>query len=403
MSTEGKPAGAGASDAAVLFVSDAEDADLRRFIDVMIEQGIRVDRVRDVYTAAAMLATGCRAAKLLVDIRTLDDKEMLFLRLARRFLPATGILVPRLPGADQRDSAAAYGIRTVGPDEWAEAFATLVAQVPPSNECKHEPPPRGEPRGASEAASTRATPTKTVTQRPAIGIGPALAEETTAEADAAEEQMPEEDSPAVSEHEPATEPPPPDAAACQAEAAPQPSPPAVAPAAGHQPPASSVEADSTAGPSGPSLHEAVRLRMAADGPTAARRPPPRRPPDEGADRPAGTNGGSQARLASEAGAAPTGSQPSAEPATGPGMTGDPAVQPRPFSDAGIPPAGSQPPVEPSTEPAAQARRAGTLGRAMLSPEEMDALLREELPSDAAGASPPPEQASESGPDVEEAP
>ncbi len=405
MSTEGKPAGAGASGAAVLFLSDAKDADLRRFIDVLIEQGIRVDRVRDVYTAAAMLATGCRAAKLLVDIRTLDDKEMLFLRLARRFLPATGVLVPRLPGADQRESAAAaYGVRTVGPDELAELFATLVAQVPPSNECKHEPPPpRSETRGASEAASTKATPTKTVTECPAISGGPAHAEEATSEADPAEEQIPEEDSAAISEYEPATEPLAPDAAAWQAEAAPQPSPPAVAPAAGHQPPASSVEADSTSGLSGPSLHEAVRQRMAADGPTAARRPPPRRPPAEDAGRHAATDGGLEARPSSDAGDVPTRSQPSAESAAGRGATGGPGPTTGQSFEADIPPVGSRPPVEPTTEPASQARRAGTLGRAMLSPEEMDALLREELPSDAVGASPPPEQAAESGPDVGEVP
>src|SRR5262249_62027098 len=71
----------------MLIVSDCADESLDQFIDACRSAGWPVDHVDDVYCAMARLADpSCGPYdRVIVDTRTLDDKERTFLDLAPRY------------------------------------------------------------------------------------------------------------------------------------------------------------------------------------------------------------------------------------------------------------------------------------------------------------------------------
>lgn len=83
------PANDPRADVIVVIVSDAEDECIRQTAAALGQAGAVVERCADVYAAASRLNADVerRVRMLLVDMRTADRDETLFLRLAQRYFP----------------------------------------------------------------------------------------------------------------------------------------------------------------------------------------------------------------------------------------------------------------------------------------------------------------------------
>lgn len=185
------------NDRRVLVVSDAEDGELLRYVHALAGAGFQIEQVGDVYSAMARLVVTKGGYRVLLDVRTLDDRELTFPRAVGRYFPAVQLVVPDLPSTSRRLAGHADTFRT------ASVEALIEAWTAPSS-----------PRADQVASQSESSPT-------------AL--------------------------------------------------PALSPiAAGHRP--LSTDAVDDPMPAQPSLHDAVRARMAGPEAAAARRPPARTPP-----------------------------------------------------------------------------------------------------------------------------
>lgn len=362
----------------IIVVSDIDDGEVRRCLDQLRQAELQIEVIPDVYAATAKLALGVSTATVLVDARTLDDKELAFLRLVPRFFPRCDVVVPAFPGLQDRAVYHSPGVHT-GPA--AEVIAAIIdRQARDSGSSRMEPlrpvihaeeSPVTEgtdkalvqteldaaveseetwesasaeddsleesPRpiqAAPEAESVfGAEPDGVVREEGGVTVEPELPMEPVSElrlplADSAQQQRP-------------------DAAKSTLRTAPPPAggaPSSESPGHGVDVPRLSTDGGPEDAGSGPSMHEVVRRRMAADQSRAHRRTPPRHPP-EGSKAPAIPNGEGSAGANQEANRPP-----------------DP------------PPAGRSHTPPPNPEPSeADGRDRGQV-EPMLSPDELDALL-----------------------------
>ena len=229
----------------VLVVSDSGDASLQACLAGLASAGARVTTVADVYTAMAKLALGMDASLVLLDARTLDERELSFPRLAARYHPAAKVVVPLLDGTAQRLGAGSVGLHPV---DIASIVASVQAQRVPNLEALSPPQPVATPADRGERAEAEAE----LQAEPALE--PADADETLA----SDEGEPDDESAAGEEA----------------------ISPTAAPAPGVTPLRLSTDGGPEAAPPGPSLHEAVRARMTGDDPRRTRRTPPARPAEE---------------------------------------------------------------------------------------------------------------------------
>jgi len=192
----------------VLVVSDADDEGLHHYVETLTAAGFVVEQVRDVYSAMAQLVLTQGGSHVLLDVRTLDDRELTFPRAVNRYFPSVQIAVPRLPETARRLSAHTDSFRIADAAELAEAWSRQPEVSGPAVPANHP----GPPTGSAAALPGRQSAT--------------LSTDSSAE---------------TTEHQ-------------------------------------------------PSLHDAVRARMAGSEATSVRRSPPRTPPDPSPHHPPPTAG-----------------------------------------------------------------------------------------------------------------
>jgi hypothetical protein len=280
----------------VLVVSDAHDGEAGRCVERLRQAEVRVELIADVYAATARLAKGGGVAAVVVDARTLDDKELAFLRLVPHFFPRCMVLVPALPGLQDRAAFHAVGVRTGPPESLVDALIGEVGGRLGSGRIE-------SPSAVLDAGrfASGLTPESDATP-PATAEGHWGAAETKADGvveaeEEAWESAPEQDEAFEATPEPVCDEPEfaidaggrKEAGGSQTEAvrshevdrqilqegeAPPPRPAA----AETDVPRLSTDGGPEAAGNGPSMHEVVRRRMAADQESVTRRAPPRSPP-----------------------------------------------------------------------------------------------------------------------------
>lgn len=115
----------------ILIVAGRDDESLRTCTDDLSAAGADVEHAADVYSGMARLALGAPFARVLLDIRSLDEREMQFLSLASRYFPDAQVAVPLLEGTPERASAWDRTVQTV-------SVEALV------RECQPQPAPPAE-------------------------------------------------------------------------------------------------------------------------------------------------------------------------------------------------------------------------------------------------------------------
>lgn len=227
--------------ASSIIVSDADDEEVRDFMAAMEHAGLHVLRASDVYAATAMLAGGLLVNRVIVDTRTLDDKETAFLRLVPRFFPRCEVVVPLFAGTVDRSVFHAAGVQ---PTSIAAALEATIAK------CLADRAPSGtasEPMAGGDLVDSEAE-------------------------DAGRPAQPEDEEPA----EPSGR---------LDEAGGEDSQTTDGIVSGEEVSRLSTDGGPEASEQGPSMHEAVRKRMFGGGRGVIRRTPPRNPPDSQAPRP----------------------------------------------------------------------------------------------------------------------
>jgi hypothetical protein len=251
-----------ASHSGVLIVSDAADQEVRGFREALRRAGVPIESVPDVYAATAKLARGDWVGRIVVDVRTLDDKEMAFLRLVPRFFPRCELIVPAFDGTADRASLGSIGFQPVALSVAIEAAAagyseiTTVAGI-----------------GLLEPESVAREVPEVPLQQEAYDQEPAAAPGQMEQAAAIATQPGETE--ALSPPDNSTLPPP-------LGDSPMSDAPEDTPAEGsvESPPVLRLSTDGgpEAAGTGPAIHEVVRMRMAAEERRPIRRAPPRTPP-----------------------------------------------------------------------------------------------------------------------------
>ena len=221
----------------VLVVSDLSDDSLRACLDALRLAAGSVELVPDVYAAMAKLAIDDHVSRVVLDVRTLDERELVFPRVMARYHASVQVLVPALDGTAARLERSAAGLRATDVQQIAagiveEQLASVSA--PQAPEMETEPGPGipdqpGRPEQVAPGEPTGPAGETGVEVQPAAAADPIVAE---------------------------------------------PPAPSASPSEGTR----VLSTDGGAGslPPGPSLHDAVRARMAGDDPRhVARRTPPR--------------------------------------------------------------------------------------------------------------------------------
>lgn len=212
----------------LLIVSDLHDETFCAGVEELRAAGAAIQMAPDVYTALACLATGEKNLRVVLDVRTIDEREMAFSRVVARYYPTVEVVIPRLEGTAERLARSTVGLRAID-------VRTLAARIEEESRLSLdlECVPAGEELRTS-------VPNPTATLEPPL--------------------LPVADAPAEQESPLPTE-----------ELAP------AQPTATETPPLS-TDGGPEAVPPGPSLHDAVRARMAGDDPrNTARRTPPGSP------------------------------------------------------------------------------------------------------------------------------
>ncbi len=106
----------------ILIVTGRNDESLLACADDLSAAGADVERAADVYSAMARLALGAPFARVLLDIRGLDEREMQFLALASRYFPKAQVTVPLLEGTPERVSAWGRSVPTVSIEALVREF-----------------------------------------------------------------------------------------------------------------------------------------------------------------------------------------------------------------------------------------------------------------------------------------
>ncbi|MFH1418794.1 MAG: hypothetical protein ABII12_10990 [Planctomycetota bacterium] len=244
-----------ATEITVLIVSDVDDVATSAFSAALAEARVRSEIVPDVYAATARLAAGTPLSHVVVDMRSLDSQEAAFLRLVRRFYPGSEVVVPAFEGVGERPDWAAAGFDVMPVDVVLDRIAT-------GGDARDARPDEWESK-AEQPEEPVSTPTPTLSRSQQI------------DRRACPTVVPE---PNASDHERPHESE--DARDSESRAS-----PAVSPVV--QPFSDTVHpiGGTTDDAEGPSLHEAVRERMAADGPRDIRRTPPPSASSGSADEP----------------------------------------------------------------------------------------------------------------------
>lgn len=114
----------------ILIVSDADDQPVRDCAAAMTNAGAGVEIAPDVYTAMARLALNETINRVLLDVRTLDERELAFLGVATRYHPSVEILVPRFNGTDERMAATGTDVQVVDVASLIASITTEPASIP---------------------------------------------------------------------------------------------------------------------------------------------------------------------------------------------------------------------------------------------------------------------------------
>ncbi len=280
------------TDPVVLLVSDLNDADIRRCVDRLIAAGIPVERSQSVYAATADLALGRSIRHVLLDIRSLDDKEMAFHRLVRRSYPDTSVAVPVFRGTGERAATYGPGVRPVPLDsllvEMREEFAKPAAAEetsygdaatqPHAAPFSTEQPTTPATPDVAHAAEPTDSPLPLPTADEDAEIASSELDKAVFDADEDAEDWeaslathPDDDLDAETEHASPIESDPP---ASEVEWL----APAEATSAESPPPQAETPANDISTNEGPDAYRTVRDKLAGELRSAARRTPPRRPP-----------------------------------------------------------------------------------------------------------------------------
>ena len=247
----------------VLIVAAGRDESIESCCRALTEIGAPVARVPDVYAAMAHLNRNADLRHVVVDIRQLDDSEMRFLSLTPRYFPNAKIWVPLLEGTARRASGCKGRFEILAPEDLADAVldirpAITIEQRDPTEvvgwpregmEEENRPPAPARSDGfpIEPAAAPASIPAQDGDARSEISLGvaddrlsvPAFADPVAPGPGPQETGSPDTDVPDdVSAH------------------------------------ALSTDGGSDADRTGPSLHEAVRQRMAGKQDASIRRTPP---------------------------------------------------------------------------------------------------------------------------------
>jgi len=114
--------------AGFLLISDVDDAPRRACVERFAQAGLDLNIVPDVYTALARLVLGEPIRQVLLDVRSVDDVEMAFIRLVDRYAPSTTLFIPNLEGTTRRLQRYGEDIRATELDSIV-AFAKDAARV----------------------------------------------------------------------------------------------------------------------------------------------------------------------------------------------------------------------------------------------------------------------------------
>ena len=244
----------------VLIVSDADDPELRGFRAAIGRAGVPIESAPDVYAATAKLARGECVGKIVVDVRTLDDKEMAFLRLVPRFFPRCELIVPAFDGVEGRASLRAAGFQPVTLNAALEAAVAGYVEIASREEIGLLGPeaaatdvpatPLEEGAYCEGHAPVRMEPENAIPPEPQeieAPSSPGIFSLPPPVSDSPIGELPENASPnGVVESSPGLR--------------------------------LSTDGGAEAADNRPAIHEVVRRRMAAEEPRPIRRPPPRTPP-----------------------------------------------------------------------------------------------------------------------------
>lgn len=88
--------------ATILIVGDASSDAFARFLDGLRDAGIEAASARDVYAAMSLMTRLEDLRYAIVDVRSLDRAEAAFLTLAPRYFSSVEIVIPLLPGVEDR-------------------------------------------------------------------------------------------------------------------------------------------------------------------------------------------------------------------------------------------------------------------------------------------------------------
>lgn len=220
--------------ATILIVGDASPDAFARFVAGLRDAGIEAASARDVYAAMSLMTRLENLRYAIVDVRSLDRAEAAFLTLAPRYFSSVEIVIPLLPGVEDR-------LQTLGisrsPVELSHFLGELrlSAVMPESGHLESDASRLGGSEDSERPPDGEGVPSDELLDVEPFTI-PSLGEAEELIQSQADDQAPE-------------------AAGLTAP----------------EPERGIAEAEISAAPS---LHEAVRMRMAANDPRVIRRRPP---------------------------------------------------------------------------------------------------------------------------------
>lgn len=169
----------------VMIVSNLDDASLEACLSEIESAGADPVRVADVYTATARLASQDPIHHVVVDIRSLDQHEMQFLKLAGRYFPSLEVFVPNLEGTTRRIASSGENITSTPIRAIAQAIGHgVTSQVslaqartgPAAPGVSDSPAPGGAFEPETPGSNRLATPLSTDGGADDADDGPALHE-----------------------------------------------------------------------------------------------------------------------------------------------------------------------------------------------------------------------------------
>lgn len=122
----------------VMIVSNLDDESLRSCVTEIESVGAEAIRLADVYSATAQLASPHSTRHVIVDVRSLDNHEAQFLKLAPRYFPTLVLLVPDLAGTSQHIASLGESISTVSVSAIARAIRQGDTKSAPGTDLESE-------------------------------------------------------------------------------------------------------------------------------------------------------------------------------------------------------------------------------------------------------------------------